>query len=181
MYCVLSVHGYRVATKSRAFPKPMGERNQATWFSCSKSVETCLLNEPRQCITWLSRLWVRLGLPAWWVTWCKSRGRDVKLLLAQCINEITWPGLRSTIAFQTVVGSKLLLRGSKLLLRESKPLQGPDCYLEGPKCYWEVTAIKFSIPVSYIVFATLNSSRRYLDLIYLSYSLLLAGLLFVET
>ena len=91
------------------------------------------------------------------------------------------------LQLQTVVGSKLLLRGSRPLLRGSKLLQGPDCYpegpkryREGPKCYREGTAIKFSISVSHIVFVTLNSSRRYLDLLY---SLLLTGLLvlFVET
>jgi hypothetical protein len=66
---------------------------------------------------------------------------------------------------QTVVGSKLLLRGSKPLLRGSRPLQGPDCYSEGPKRYREGTAVKFSISVSHIVFAILDSSRRYLDFI----------------
>ena len=45
----------------------------------------------------------------------------------------------------------------------------------------EDAAINFSISVSYIVFATFNSSRRYLDIIYLTCSLLLASLLFVET
>jgi hypothetical protein len=69
---------------------------------------------------------------------------------------------------QTVTGSRLLLRGSKR-------------YQEGPKCCREGTTLKFSFFVSHIVFAILNLSRRYLDLIQLSYFLLFSGLLFDET
>ena len=46
----------------------------------SRSVQTCMLNEPQQ------------------ITWWKSRGRDAELLLAQCFNEITCLRLRSAAA-----------------------------------------------------------------------------------
>ena len=73
--------------KSRDFPAPedllvwrASLLNHVTGHG-SRSVQTCMLNEPQQ------------------ITWWKSRGRDAELLLAQCVNKVTCPRLQSVAAY----------------------------------------------------------------------------------
>jgi hypothetical protein len=141
------------------------------WVNCGY-VLACLLDEPRDVshvAAMSSSYWLNVSM--------RSISQDFGLQLHsweapnRCrVQTVTERVQNVTGRVQTVTGSRLLLRGSETLPRGSKIL------LRG----FRVQQLSFA-SLSYIVFATLDWSRTYLDLVCLSYSLLFVVLLSVET